>query len=58
MLHSQLGLSQVGGVGEKFLSRPSELRPTQDRVRETLFNWIDFDIAGATCLIFFLVVVF
>ncbi|MFN3587448.1 MAG: RsmD family RNA methyltransferase, partial [Moraxellaceae bacterium] len=26
------------------------LRPTPDRVRETLFNWLQFEIAGATCL--------
>lgn len=26
------------------------LRPTLDRVRETLFNWISQDVAGATCL--------
>lgn len=26
------------------------LRPTSDRVRETLFNWLQFDIAGADCL--------
>ena len=26
------------------------LRPTQDRVRETLFNWLSKEIAGATCL--------
>jgi len=26
------------------------LRPTQDRVRETLFNWVAKSIAGATCL--------
>ncbi len=26
------------------------LRPTPDRVRETLFNWLQFDIAGARCL--------
>ena len=26
------------------------LRPTPDRVRETLFNWLQADIAGATCL--------
>lgn len=26
------------------------LRPTSDRVRETLFNWLQFDIAGANCL--------
>lgn len=31
---------------------PSEdlLRPTPDRVRETLFNWLRDDIAGARCL--------
>lgn len=26
------------------------LRPTPDRVRETLFNWLQHSIAGATCL--------
>jgi 16S rRNA (guanine966-N2)-methyltransferase len=26
------------------------LRPTTDRVRETLFNWLMFDITGARCL--------
>lgn len=26
------------------------LRPTSDRVRETLFNWLQFEIAGAHCL--------
>ncbi len=26
------------------------LRPTPDRVRETLFNWLGRDIAGAACL--------
>ncbi len=26
------------------------LRPTTDRVRETLFNWLQFDIRGARCL--------
>ena len=26
------------------------LRPTADRVRETLFNWLQNDIAGSTCL--------
>jgi 16S rRNA (guanine966-N2)-methyltransferase len=26
------------------------LRPTQDRVRETLFNWISGPVPGATCL--------
>lgn len=26
------------------------LRPTSDRVRETLFNWLQFEVPGATCL--------
>lgn len=26
------------------------LRPTPGRVRETLFNWLQFDVAGARCL--------
>ncbi|NVJ50367.1 MAG: 16S rRNA (guanine(966)-N(2))-methyltransferase RsmD [Gammaproteobacteria bacterium] len=26
------------------------LRPTLDRVRETLFNWLMYDVAGARCL--------
>jgi len=26
------------------------LRPTQDRIRETLFNWLMFEVEGAVCL--------
>ncbi|HJS21310.1 MAG TPA: 16S rRNA (guanine(966)-N(2))-methyltransferase RsmD [Steroidobacteraceae bacterium] len=26
------------------------IRPTPDRVRETLFNWLQYDIAGSRCL--------
>jgi 16S rRNA (guanine966-N2)-methyltransferase len=26
------------------------LRPTPDRIRETLFNWLQHDVAGARCL--------
>lgn len=26
------------------------LRPTPDRVRETLFNWLQYDVAGSNCL--------
>ena len=26
------------------------LRPTTDRVRETLFNWLQFELSGARCL--------
>ncbi|HEX9685097.1 MAG TPA: 16S rRNA (guanine(966)-N(2))-methyltransferase RsmD [Burkholderiales bacterium] len=32
-----------------FPSRP-DLRPTPDRVRETLFNWLGQDLTGRTCL--------
>jgi len=32
-----------------FAPRP-DLRPTPDRVRETLFNWLGQDLAGKTCL--------
>lgn len=32
-----------------FLDREG-LRPTPDRVRETLFNWLQADIAGSDCL--------
>lgn len=43
----------IGGVwrGRK-LQFPSAqtLRPTPDRVRETLFNWLQFEIAGLRCL--------
>ena len=28
----------------------ADLRPTPDRVRETLFNWLQFEIAGKRCL--------
>ena len=28
----------------------AELRPTPDRVRETLFNWLGQDLSGRTCL--------
>ena len=33
----------------QFPQRP-ELRPTPDRVRETLFNWLGQDLSGRTCL--------
>ena len=32
-----------------FTPRP-DLRPTPDRVRETLFNWLGQDLTGKTCL--------
>jgi 16S rRNA (guanine(966)-N(2))-methyltransferase RsmD len=33
----------------QFAPRP-DLRPTPDRVRETLFNWLGQDLGGKTCL--------
>ena len=50
------GPGQVRIVGGNWRGRklhfphtPS-LRPTPDRVRETLFNWLQFEIAGRRCL--------
>jgi 16S rRNA (guanine966-N2)-methyltransferase len=37
--------------GRKLQFRDSEgLRPTPDRVRETLFNWLQSDLVGSRCL--------
>lgn len=50
------GTNQLRIVGGKWRSRrihfvdAEGLRPTPDRVRETLFNWLQFDINGARCL--------
>jgi len=43
----------IGGEwrGRKLHFPPSAgLRPTPDRVRETLFNWLQFELAGKHCL--------
>jgi 16S rRNA (guanine(966)-N(2))-methyltransferase RsmD len=43
----------IGGAWRSRLLRfPSraDLRPTPDRVRETLFNWLGQDLSGRTCL--------
>jgi 16S rRNA (guanine(966)-N(2))-methyltransferase RsmD len=43
----------IGGAWRsRILSFPDqpELRPTPDRVRETLFNWLGQDLAGKRCL--------
>lgn len=43
----------IGGKyrGKKLYFPESEgLRPTPDRVKETLFNWLMHDIQGARCL--------
>jgi len=43
----------VGGLWRSRVipfSGSAGLRPTPDRVRETLFNWLGQDLAGKTCL--------
>jgi len=43
----------IGGVWRSRVIRFAEapgLRPTPDRIRETLFNWLRQDLAGARCL--------
>ncbi|HSQ69405.1 MAG TPA: 16S rRNA (guanine(966)-N(2))-methyltransferase RsmD [Steroidobacteraceae bacterium] len=52
--HGQAGqLRIIGGRwrGRRLEIPPSPgIRPTPDRVRETLFNWLQMDIAGSRCL--------
>jgi 16S rRNA (guanine966-N2)-methyltransferase len=49
-------LSQVRIIGGKMRGRKVMfqdalgLRPTQDRIRETLFNWLQHDLEGSHCL--------
>lgn len=43
----------IGGAWRSRIIRfppRKDLRPTPDRVRETLFNWLGQDLTGATCL--------
>lgn len=43
----------IGGVWRSRLIHfgpRADLRPTPDRVRETLFNWLGQDLTGSTCL--------
>ena len=53
-MHSNKGILRI--VGGKFRSRRLRvaarpgLRPTPDRVRETLFNWLGQDLSGLACL--------
>ena len=53
-MHSNKGTLRI--IGGKYRSRqlrvPSRpgLRPTPDRVRETLFNWLGQDLSGLACL--------
>ena len=42
----------AGQLRHRYIEFPAilSLRPTQDRIRETLFNWLQADIVGANCL--------
>jgi 16S rRNA (guanine966-N2)-methyltransferase len=50
------GRSEVRIIGGEWRGRKLHfpdvvgLRPTPDRVRETVFNWLQFDLAGRRCL--------
>lgn len=54
--HAPQGAGELRIIGGRWRGRklrfPSApgLRPTPDRVRETLFNWLMMDIQGARCL--------
>ena len=54
--NSSNSMGQLRIIGGDFRGRKlpvldaEGLRPTSDRVRETLFNWLQFDIPGAHCL--------
>jgi 16S rRNA (guanine966-N2)-methyltransferase len=49
---AQRQLRIIGGRwrGRRFRFPAVELRPTPDRVRETLFNWLQVQVPGARCL--------
>ncbi len=53
MVQKKNSLRIIGGTWRsrriQFVDTP-EIRPTPDRVRETLFNWISAKIVGASCL--------
>ncbi len=53
MKHQDRTLRIIGGNwrGRKItFPEHDDIRPTGDRVRETLFNWLMHDIRGADCL--------
>jgi len=53
---SKGGASKLRIIGGEWRSRQlpiielDGLRPTTDRVRETVFNWLSFEVPGARCL--------
>lgn len=42
----------AGHLRHRYIEFPTilSLRPTQDRIRETLFNWLQAEVVGANCL--------
>src|SRR5687768_18054491 len=54
--HRRVKANEVRIVGGEWRSRRirftphANLRPTPDRVRETLFNWLGQDLTGLACL--------
>ena len=49
--HNQLRIIAGAWRGRKLVFAPvTGLRPTPDRVRETLFNWLGLSVHGARCL--------
>jgi 16S rRNA (guanine966-N2)-methyltransferase len=54
--HTAAGRGEIRIIGGEWRGRKlhfpqaAALRPTPDRVRETVFNWLQFDIAGTRCL--------
>ena len=53
MVQKKNSLRIIGGTWRsrriQFVDTP-EIRPTSDRIRETLFNWLSAKIVGASCL--------
>lgn len=53
MKHQNRAIRIIGGKwrGRKVrFPNNDAIRPTTDRIRETLFNWLMHDVAGTTCL--------
>lgn len=54
--NNQTPMSQVRIIAGQWRGRKitfpdnQDIRPTPDRVRETLFNWLQWDLEGADCL--------
>ena len=50
-MHNQVRISGGQWRGRRVMFAPTtDLRPTTDRVRQTLFNWLGHDLEGQVCL--------